>query len=138
MSLLARAEPHQLEEAWQATEPRPSYRRLRGPETGLVMLRGRMGGRGVAFNVGEATVSRCTVELDQGGIGHAYVLGRHARLAELAAVFDALLQDPTRRPEIRERLLQPIEQRLAARQAEQARRREATRVEFFTMVRGDD
>jgi alpha-D-ribose 1-methylphosphonate 5-triphosphate synthase subunit PhnG len=138
MSLLARADLNQLEEAWQATERRPSYRRLRGPEIGLVMLRGRMGGRGADFNVGEATVSRCTVEIDQGTIGHAYVLGRHARHAELAAVFDALLQDSARRPGLWERLLKPIERRLTAQQAEQARRREATRVEFFTMVRGDD
>ncbi|MFO1171696.1 MAG: phosphonate C-P lyase system protein PhnG [Hyphomicrobiaceae bacterium] len=138
MSLLARAEPEHLEDVWQSLEPRPVFRFLRVPEVGLVMLRGRMGGTGAAFNVGEATVARCTVVLEEGLIGHAYVLGRDLRHVELAALFDALLQRSPFESALRVRLLDPITRCLQAERTEQTRRREATRVEFFTMVRGDD
>jgi alpha-D-ribose 1-methylphosphonate 5-triphosphate synthase subunit PhnG len=138
MSLLARAEPQHLEDVWQSVEPKPSHRFLRAPEVGLVMLRGRMGGTGAAFNVGEATVTRCAVALDDGCIGHAYVLGRDPRHAELAALFDALLQRRPPDSNLITRLIGPIEQQLNTQRIRQACRREATRVEFFTMVRGDD
>ena len=74
----------------------PTHQRLRGPEVGLVMLRGRAGGTGDRFNLGEMTVTRCTVRTADGLVGHAYVTGRDARQAELAALADALLQDPAR------------------------------------------
>ena len=66
---------------------------IRPPETGLVMLRGRMGGTGGAFNLGEATVTRCAVRTAKGHEGHAYVMGRNHGHAKIAAVCDALLQD---------------------------------------------
>ncbi len=69
---------------------------LRGPEAGLVMVRGRTGGGGAPFNLGEMTTTRCTVRTDAGFVGHAYVAGRDERLAEVAALADALLQDPER------------------------------------------
>ena len=138
MSLLARAELAHLETVWTSIDPKPTYRFLRAPEIGLVMVRGRMGGVGSAFNVGEATATRCSVSLADGGIGHAYVLGRDLRHAELAALFDALLQRSAFHGDLRYRLLGPIERQLASQQSDHALRREATRVEFFTMVRGDD
>ena len=70
------------------------YRVLRGPEAGLVMVRGRAGGGGAPFNLGEMTATRCTVRTEAGFVGHAYVAGRNERQAELAALADALLQDP--------------------------------------------
>ena len=36
----------------------PDHENLREPENGLVMVRGRTGGDGAPFNLGEATVSR--------------------------------------------------------------------------------
>ncbi len=69
---------------------------MRGPEGGLVMVRGRAGGGGAPFNLGEMTVTRCTVRLGSGLVGHAYVAGREPRRAELAALVDALMQDPER------------------------------------------
>lgn len=138
MSLLARAELRLLEDVWQSVHPKPAHQVLRAPEVGLVMLRGRMGGVGTAFNVGEATVTRCTVSLKGGHVGHAYVLGRSLRHAELAAIFDALLQRLEPDLDLRGRLIEPIERHLAAQRSANAQRREATRVEFFTMVRGDD
>lgn len=137
MALLARARVDELERTLGGLPGIPSYTRLRGPETGLVMLRGRMGGTGQPFNAGEATVARCTVQMPGGKIGHAYVLGTDIRHAELAAVCDALMQDPDRAGVLREQLLRPIEARLTTRKQQRTCEREATRVEFFTMVRGE-
>ena len=69
---------------------------LRRPETGLVMLRGRAGGTGQAFNLGEASVTRCSVRLSDGQVGTGYVLGRDQRKAELVAVLAS--REPPRRP----------------------------------------
>lgn len=137
MALLARARPEELERPLAELSPAPSYSRLRGPESGLYMLRGRMGGTGQAFNFGEATVTRCTVEIESGAIGHAYVLGTDRRCAELAAVCDAMMQEPARATIVRQRVLEPIDRRLKAEEARRAAEHQSTRVEFFTMVRGE-
>jgi alpha-D-ribose 1-methylphosphonate 5-triphosphate synthase subunit PhnG len=112
----------------------PEYQRLRGPEAGLVMLRGRAGGAGEQFNVGEMTVTRCTVRTADGLVGHAYVAGRDARQAELAALADALLQDPGRRDALEAGVIAPLENAQAARREEIARKAAATRVDFFAMT----
>lgn len=137
MALLARARLQELEEVIAALLPTAPYTRLRGPDTGLVMLRGRMGGTGQPFNLGEATVTRCTVQISGGEIGHAYLLGTDSRRAELAAVGDALMQVPAQAEALRTRLLAPLGDRLAAEREQRTGEREATRVEFFTMVRGE-
>ncbi len=134
MGILARARTPDLEALWDALEPPPAYGRARGPETGLVMVRGRAGGVGQRFNLGEMTLTRCVVRLDGGPAGHAYVAGRDARHAELAAVFDALLRDGRMDPAVIDRLAAEQVERRDARAAKTA----ATRVDFFTMVRGED
>lgn len=96
MAVLARASGEELHAFWQAWSNKPEFEVLRGPETGLVMLRGRIGGGGASFNVGEATVTRATVRLSDGSVGHSYALGRDQEKAWLAA-FDALWLD-ARRP----------------------------------------
>lgn len=138
MSALAQAEPAAVEAAWEALDPRPGYRLLRPPETGLVMVRGRAGGTGAAFNLGEMTVTRCSVEMDGGRVGHAYVAGRDRRHAETAAVFDALLQDPARRADLETSVVEPLVAAREARHREARARAATTRVEFFTMVRGEE
>lgn len=110
---------------------------LRRPEAGLVMVRGRIGGDGAAFNLGEATVCRASVRLADGTVGHAYRLGRDTGAARLAAVADALWQRDDRRAAIERDLVGPVEARLAAERDAASRRAAATRVDFFTMVRGD-
>jgi alpha-D-ribose 1-methylphosphonate 5-triphosphate synthase subunit PhnG len=111
---------------------------LRGPETGLVTVRGRIGGGGAPFNFGEATVTRATVRLATGEIGHAYALGRDREKARLSAIADALWQNPSHRAEIEERIIAPL--RAAQAGSDEKRRAEtaATKVDFFTMVRGED
>jgi alpha-D-ribose 1-methylphosphonate 5-triphosphate synthase subunit PhnG len=138
MAVLARAGADDLEAAWAGLGDRPDYRIVRGPEVGLVMVRGRAGGTGVRFNLGEMTVTRCTVELDDGTVGHAYVRGRHRRHAELAAALDAMLQAPARRAAVEARVVAPLAAEQAARRQTAEARAAATRVEFLTLVRGED
>ena len=138
MSVLAQATGAEIERAWQALPERPEYRVVRRPEVGLVIVRGRAGGSGAPFNLGEMTVTRCTVDLPSGMAGHGYVAGRDVRHAELAAVFDALLQDPLLTTRLEEAVIAPLEAGQRERRRQMAARSTPTRVEFFTLVRGDD
>ena len=135
MGVLARAEDGALEAAWTGLAERPGYRILRAPETGLVMVRGRMGGTGSAFNMGEMSATRCAVQLEDGAVGIAYVAGRSARHAELAAAFDALLQQPERRDGLEETVIAPLESAERARLEADRANAASSRVEFFTMAR---
>ena len=138
MSVLAQATGAEIERAWQTLPERPEYHVVRRPEVGLVMVRGRAGGSGAPFNLGEMTVTRCTVDLPSGMAGHGYVAGRNVRHAELAAVFDALLQDPLLSAGLEEAVIAPLEAGQRERRRQVAARSAPTRVEFFTLVRGDD
>jgi alpha-D-ribose 1-methylphosphonate 5-triphosphate synthase subunit PhnG len=137
LAALAFAESDLLEDGWAALEPKPEYRLLRPVEIGMTLLRGRIGGGGQTFNFGEATITRAAVALASGERGFAYLLGRRPRETEIAAVFHALLQDPTRRDEIEERVIRPSDS--ARRRAVDAgyAAAAATRVDFSTLVRGD-
>lgn len=137
MAVLAKADPNELEKAWWFLKEKPKYRFLRDPETGLIMVRGRAGGTGVRFNLGEVTVTRCTVHLDQGVTGTAYIMGRSRRQAELAAVFDALLRDAGQYDRLKIQVIDPLEAAYAREKKEQAHKVSVTKVEFFTMLRGD-
>lgn len=110
---------------------------LRGPETGLVMIRGRMGGTGAQFNFGEATVSRATVRLSNGTVGHGHRLGTDKQAARLAAILDALGETPEARDAV-SNLVAQIASRTNEADARLQDETAATRVDFFTMVRGDD
>ncbi|QYZ69115.1 phosphonate C-P lyase system protein PhnG [Neotabrizicola shimadae] len=135
MGLLARARPEDLARLMPADLP--DHHLLRGPEIGTVLVRGRIGGTGGPFNLGEMTVTRCTVRLADGIVGHAVVQGRDKTHAHHAAVLDALMQ--TAGAEAFEgSVLRPLSRVEADRRDALARRAAATRVEFFTMVRGED
>jgi len=130
MSVLARASAAEIEAL--LPDP-PSHTVLRGPEDGLVMVRGRAGGGGAAFNLGEMTVTRCTVRTESGRIGHAYVGGRDGRRAELAALVDALMQDSDLARDLDVRVITPLERRQDDARAQRAAKAAATRVQFFAM-----
>lgn len=136
MALLATASVNDLVAVLDGLAPVPAATDIRATESGLVMLRGRMGGDGRPFNLGEATVTRAAVRLADGRAGFAYQLGRDAGKARLSAILDALWQGDER--EALDAALEPIRARLAAAAETKARRVAATRVNFFTMVRGDD
>ena len=134
MAVLARAGALEISALLADCPPLPGYRRLRGPEAGLVMVQGRQGGGGAAFNLGEMTVTRCTVRTDCGWTGHAYVAGRDARQAELAALLDALLQDPARNILLSRRVIDPLAAAQRERKEQTARKAAATKVQFFTLA----
>ncbi|MCV3207490.1 phosphonate C-P lyase system protein PhnG [Mesorhizobium sp. YC-39] len=138
MATLAQSSGADIVRLWNEAGLPSEAELLRGPETGLVTVRGRIGGGGAPFNVGEATVTRATVRLASGQVGHCYALGRDREKARLAAIADALWQDPARRGEVETRLVAPL--RAAQDEAREKRRAEtaATKVDFFTMVRGED
>ncbi len=133
MAVLARATAAELDALLAGAAPLPAYTRLRGPELGLAMVRGRTGGGGAPFNMGEMTVARCTVRTAAGTTGHAYVAGRDLRQAELAAVLDGALQEPTGAGLLAS-VIQPLARRQAERRATTAAKAAATRVQFFTMA----
>lgn len=136
MALLARAPLPLLEAGLGELAHRPAQW-LRAPETGLMMVQGRVGGSGERFNLGEVTVTRCALRLDETGraVGVAHVLGRTHRQARLAAVADALLQDPQHHARLCAELLQPIDRHLAAQARERSAQAHATQVAFFTVAR---
>jgi alpha-D-ribose 1-methylphosphonate 5-triphosphate synthase subunit PhnG len=136
MSVLARADKEALDAAWQARDDRPEHTWVRPPETGMTMVRGRAGGSGQTFNLGEMTITRCALRLDGDILGVAYVRGRDHRHCELAALFDAMLQDPKRRDDIEQNVIRPLARTHDERRREVERKTAATRVDFFTMATG--
>lgn len=134
MSVMARAAVAEIDALLADCPPLPGYTRLRGPEVGLVMARGRAGGTGQVFNLGEIAVTRCTVRSTNGVAGHATVRGRDMRLAELAAVLDAALQDPEHAPAFDAGVIAPLAAAQAHRRERVARKAAATQVRFFTMA----
>ena len=142
LAVLAKAPLDQLEAAWNELDAKPAYRVLRPSETGLVMVRGRIGGSGQPFNLGEMTMTRTAIQLlDATGAvsctGFGHVAGRSARRAELVALFDALLQDQARHDAVQHAVVAPLAAREAAAKAMQAAKVMASKVDFFTMVRGE-
>ncbi len=134
MSVMSRASAAAIADHLSRCPELPAYVRLRGPETGLVMLRGRAGGGGGKFNLGEVTVTRCTVRTEGGQVGHCYATGRDTGACELAARVDAAMQDPALHDVLESGLIRPLERAQHMRRDADARRAAATRVEFFTMA----
>ncbi len=136
MATLADADLRELQDglaaigAVEMTEMRPA-------ETGLVMLRGRIGGDGAAFNFGEAPVTRAAVRLATGEIGFSYILGRDQEKAQAAALCDALWQSRRHRDAVDRHILTPVRERCARTRLRAREEAAATRVDFFTLVRGD-
>jgi alpha-D-ribose 1-methylphosphonate 5-triphosphate synthase subunit PhnG len=137
MGLFARASSDQLASALSAAGRLPASSEIRAPEIGMVMVQGRIAGSGAPFNLGEMTVTRCTVTA-LGQTGHALVQGRRPEHARLAALLDALLQDGGWHAILKSKVVEPLK----AAEAEAVRRRNeesaATKVDFFTLVRGED
>ncbi|MBA2779341.1 phosphonate C-P lyase system protein PhnG [Billgrantia kenyensis] len=140
--ILALTPWERLAEHWERLGIRPGYRCVRGPEVGMAMVRGRMGGTGRAFNLGEMTLTRASVQLTDevvpdAPLGHGWVKGRHARHAELIALVDACAQRGDWAVAIDEGLVAPLDAALAVERDAHGRQAAATRVDFFTLVRGE-
>lgn len=137
MGLLAKAPEGRVAALLDAVITRPAFTWLRAPEIGSTMVRGRAGGTGVPFNLGEVTVTRCALTLESGEVGHAYIQGRRKADAEAAALVDALMQTFAAE-DLQTRVLDEIAAELEAAKAARAAKAAATKVDFFTMVRGED
>ncbi|MFV0295634.1 MAG: phosphonate C-P lyase system protein PhnG [Hyphomicrobiaceae bacterium] len=140
MAVLARASRSELEAILDRAGSVPGHVVLKPAETGTVMVEARAGGSGRRFNAGEATMTRCVVRLDAapGTLGFAYALGTDRRKALLSAVLDALLQQPATGRHLLEAEITPLAQRQQAARELASRKAARTKVEFFTMVRGQD
>ena len=142
MAVLAKAPEERLATAWAALEAalgeKPAFGWLRRPETGAVMVRGRAGGTGAPFNLGEMTVTRCALRLASGVEGHAYVPGRTGAKAEQAALCDALMQVPELASQVTDLVIRPLTEAAAAEKSSVLSKAAATKVDFFTRVRGEN
>ena len=134
MGLLARAKPTRLAELFPDLPP---HQLLRTPEIGAVMVQGRIGGTGQPFNLGETTITRCALRLGTGAVGHAYVQGRDKDHARRAAVLDALMQSD-QAVELDAQVIGVLQSEETQRRGTRAAKAAATKVEFFTLVRGED
>lgn len=137
MSLLATSPTGRAAELFDAALPRPAFTWLRAPEIGSVMVQGRTGGTGAPFNLGEMTVTRCALTLSSGQVGHAYIQGRRTACAEVAALIDALMQTD-QAAVIQRHVIDPLATERAQARQNRAEKAAATKVDFFTMTRGED
>lgn len=137
MATLSTARPADVQALWDKVpdQSRPSTDMLRPPETGLVMVKGRAGGTGSQFNMGEMTVTRCAVRLDSGVVGLSYLKGRDKQHALIAATVDAMMQSIEHADLAETTVVTPLRQAEQTERETLARKTEATRVNFFTMVR---
>ncbi len=137
LSLLAKAPAGALGTLCSKMDLSPQFETLRAPEIGGVMARGRMGATGSPFNLGELTVTRCSVRLATGEVGHAHIQGRDKDKALQVAIIDAAMQTSDAAA-IRRQVLDPLAADMAKAKATRAQKAAATKVDFFTMVRGED
>jgi alpha-D-ribose 1-methylphosphonate 5-triphosphate synthase subunit PhnG len=137
MAVLARATLTQLQAHVPQDHTLQPMQQVRPPEVGMVMLRGRIGGTGDPFNLGEASVVRCAVRIGNGPLGVSYGMGRDKRRCELAALFDALLQDPQHHAHLHRALIAPLALAQAQARAQTQLDVVSSKVEFFTFVRGE-
>lgn len=138
MATLAKANLEQLEQGVDSLATLPEYGYLRPPEIGLAMVRGRAGGTGELFNLGEITVTRCVVQIKEDKTtGFGYVAGRSRHHAELAALCDALMQMPDWHDSVLSAVIEPLEKEAQRLKSLRRTEAEATKVNFFTLVRGE-
>ena len=136
LSLLATSKAQTLASLWTETGLAPDYVMLRKTETGSVMVRGRAGSVGKAFNLGEMTVTRASLRLADGTVGHGWCQGRNRKQAETAALIDALMQGPES-ARLEAAVFQPLRDAQTEQRRTRAEKAAATKVDFFTMARGD-
>lgn len=136
LAVLARASRAELEAGVAGLQPRPVAETVRQAEAGMVMLRGRVGGTGDTFNVGEATLVRCAVRVGA-VLGVGYALGRDKRKAELIALLDGALQDEAHTAQLMRDVVEPLQRSQQSSLDAQARAAAGSKVDFFTMVRGE-
>ncbi|CAH0530299.1 phosphonate C-P lyase system protein PhnG [Vibrio hippocampi] len=138
MSVLAQSQFGDLERLWLQQQIEADYQIIRQPEMGLAQVRARMGGTGRSFNMGDTTLTRAVVKLSSGEMGYSYLQGRNKAHAELAAVIDGLLQTQRFHESLTSTLIEPLAAIKQERDQQRAKEVASSKVDFFTMVRGED
>ncbi|MEN4602949.1 phosphonate C-P lyase system protein PhnG [Pantoea agglomerans] len=138
LSVLAHSSAALLETYWQALNLQPAFTLIRPAEIGLTRLQARMGATGKRFVMGDATVTRAVVQLSDGTLGYSYLLGRDKAHAERCALLDALLQQPETRQLLEEKIITPLAAWRDEQRQLRAREIASSKVDFFTLVRGDN
>ncbi|MCE2596641.1 phosphonate C-P lyase system protein PhnG [Motilimonas cestriensis] len=138
LAVIANAPYEQLLQHWQQLELDPPCEVIRQPEIGLARIQGRIGGAGERFNFADTTITRAAVRLEDGTTGYGYLQGRHKRHALLGAIADALLQQPEYNLRLQAGLIQPLAEFIQRQQRQTSDQAAATKVDFFTVVRGED
>ena len=136
LSILAKSPFSEIQTLWEKLELNLEWELIRKPEIGMVMVQGRSGGNGQAFNLGEMTVTRAAVRLKNGSAGLGYVQGRSKKQAELCAVIDATLQTPANHSKVVNNLITPLKDNLYGLKKRRSKKAANTKVDFFTLVRG--
>ena len=136
LSILAKSPFSEIQTLWEKLELDLEWELIRKPEIGMVMVQGRTGGNGQAFNLGEMTVTRAAVRLKNGSAGLGYVQGRSKKQAELCAVIDATLQTPANHSKVVNNLITPLKDNLDGLKKHRSKKAANTKVDFFTLVRG--
>ena len=137
LSVLSRSTLESIQKLWQALMVEPEYQLLKAPESGMVMVKAKAGGSGQAFNMGEMTVTRTVVQLSTGEIGYGYTQGRDKKKSELIAVIDACIQLGDWGERILQNIIRPLEEQLTLHYQQRQNETDASKVNFFTMVRGE-
>lgn len=138
LSVLAHSSAALLEQHWLALNLQPAFTLVRPAEIGLTRLQARMGATGKRFVMGDATVTRAVVQLSNGTLGYSYLLGRDKAHAERCALLDALLQQPETRQLLEEKIITPLAAWREEQRQLRAREIASSKVDFFTLVRGDN
>lgn len=137
IGLLGCADPADLESALKELNMGSDYALITGPETGMLMVQAKADGSNSRFNLGELTVSKCILEIKGKYIGTGWVMGSNHRHAELAALFDGLLQDPAHHDRLMETLMPRLEEKQRIKTKALIKEASDTKVEFFTLKRGE-
>ena len=138
LSVLAHSSAAELDAHWQPLNLKPEFTLIRPAEIGLTRLQARMGATGKRFVVGDATVTRAVVRLNDGTLGYSYLLGRDKAHAERCALMDALLQQADTAELLQEKMIIPLAASREEQRQLRAREIASSKVDFFTLVRGDN
>lgn len=137
LSLMATCDKERIFSLWQDSQIKVDFGLIRDAEVGAVMVKARQGSNGDAFHFSEMSLTRCSVRLESGEIGHGYHQGRSKKAAKIVALCDALAQTKTY-PEIEKKIFNPLNEARRKRREMIRKRADATKVDFFTLVRGED
>ena len=137
MKELALANFAELEILWQQFTNKPEFKYLRATDSGLLQVQGKLGNTGDRFNMGDITITRSSISLANGINGFAFVQGRNKQHADLAAIIDAIMQSDLA-TNAQTALIAPLQAARLERLKTATAATLQTKVDFFTLVRGED